>query len=77
MMGGKNFGRGVHALMLVEETTNTVGQVAVVGLSGGVQRSGCLTVSRSYFAPPRRAMRDKRRQRPFAPRNGNRLLIGS
>jgi hypothetical protein len=74
MVRSKNFGRGVHALMLVEEPTNIACKLPVVGLSGGVQRSGRLTASRSYFPPPFRAARDKTRQCPFAPRNGNRSL---
>jgi hypothetical protein len=74
MMGGKNLGRGVHALVLVEEPTNIGCKLPVVGLTSSVQRSGRLTVSCSYFAPPRRAARDKRRQYRFAPRNGNRSL---
>ena len=44
MMRGKDFGRGVHVGMLLEESANVTRERSVFGLPGRIQRSRCLLI---------------------------------
>ena len=55
MVGSEHLGRGIHALMLVEESAHIACKLSVVGLPGGVQRSGGLFIGTAYLAPTDRA----------------------
>ena len=77
MVGSEHLGRGIHALMLVEEGTHITGKLSVVGLSGGVQRSGGLFIGTAYLSPTDFAGCNERRQLIVAPRDGNGLFIGA
>ena len=71
MVRCKDFRRGIHPLMLVEEPTHIVCKVPVVGLPRGVQRGGSLAVGAAYRLPPLGAARDKCWQLCLALRNGS------
>lgn len=77
MVSCKNFGRGIHTLMLVEEGAHIAGKFPVVGLPGGVQRSGGLLIGAAYLLPAEGSGCDERRQLILAPRHCNGLLIGA
>ncbi len=51
MMCRKNFGRGIHTLMFVEERANIAGKLSVIDFPGGVQRSGGLLIGTAYLLP--------------------------
>ena len=61
MVGSEHLGRGIHALMLVEEGAHITGKRSVVGLPAGVQRSGGLFIGTAYLAPTDCAGGDERR----------------
>ena len=44
MTGSKNLGRGIHLVVLVEESANILGQLSILGIAGGIERSGGLSV---------------------------------
>ena len=77
MVCRKNFGRGIHTLMLVEEGAHIAGKLPVVGLPGGVQRSGGLLIGAAYLLPTSCAGCNERRQLILAPRDGDGLFIGA
>lgn len=77
MMPGKDFGRGVHLGMLVEESANVTRKLLVVGLPGGVQRSGSLFIRAAYLLPTECAGCDERRQLILAPRDGDCLFVSA
>lgn len=77
MVCRKNFGRGIHTLMLIEEGPHVIGKLPVIGLPGGVQRSGGLLIGTAYLLPAEGAGCDERRQLILAPRHRNGLLIGA
>ncbi len=62
MVCRKNFWRGIHALMLVEERANILGKLPVFRLPGGVQRIGGLLIGTAYLLPAECAGCDERRQ---------------
>ena len=51
MVCRKNFGCGVHALMLVEERANILGKLPVVRFPGGIQRICGLLIGTAYLLP--------------------------
>ena len=77
MVGSENLGRGIHALMLVEESAHIAGKLPVVGLAGSVQRSGSLFIGTAYLLPSDCAGCDERRQLILASRDGDGLFVGS
>ena len=58
----KDFGRGIHALALVEESADIACKLPVFNRPGGVKRSGSLTGCRPNLLPPLGAAGDKCRQ---------------
>ena len=42
MAGSKSLGRGIHLFVLVEEPSNILGQFSILGIAGGIERSGGL-----------------------------------
>lgn len=77
MMRRKNFGRGIHTLMLVEERANILGKLPVVRFPGGVQRICGLFIGTAYFLPAKCAGCDERRQLILALGDGDGLLVGA
>ena len=77
MVRSKNFWRGIHTLMLVEEGAHITCKLPVFGLPGGVQRRRGLFIGTAYLLPAERAGCDERRQLILAPRHCNGLLIGA
>jgi hypothetical protein len=63
--------------MLVEECPNILGEVSVIGLSGGVQRISGLLIGTAYLLPAECSGGDERRQVILAPRNRNGLFVGA
>ena len=74
---GKDFGGGIHALVLVEEAANVACKLPVSVCPGGIQCSGSLTVCDPYLLPPLRATRDECRQCCLAARYRDSLLVGA
>ena len=72
---GKDFGGGIHALVLAEEAANIACKLPVFSGPGGVQHSGGLTVCRSYRLPSLRTTRNERRQCCPAACYGDGLLV--
>ena len=77
MVCRKNFGCGVHALMLVEERANILGKFPVFRFPGGVQRSGGLFIGSANLLPAECAGCDERRQLILALGDGDGLLVGA
>lgn len=77
MVRRKNFGRGIHTLMLVEKGANIAGKLPVVRLPGVVQRIGGLPIGTAYLLPAERAGSDERRQLLFASRYSDGLVVGA
>ena len=75
MMPGKDFGRGVHVGMLVEESANVTSERPVVGLTGRIQRKRRLAVGMAYLLPARLAFGDKGWKLDLAPRNSHCLFV--
>lgn len=73
----KNFRRGIHALMLVEEGANILGKLPVLRLPGSVERIGSLLIGTAYLLPARRADDDERRQLVLPPRDGDGLFVSA
>ena len=77
MVCRKNFGCGVHALLLVEERANIFRKLKVVSLPGAVKRIGGLLIGTAYFLPAECAGCDERRQLILALGDGDGLLVGA
>ena len=77
MSCSKNFGRGIHTLMLVEEGSHIAGKLPVVRLPGGLQRICGLLIGTAYFLPAKCAGCDERRQLILALGDGDSLLVGA
>ena len=75
MMPGEDFGRGVHAGMLVEESGNVTRERSVFGLPGRIQRNRRLLIGVAYLLPARFAFGDKGWKLGLAPRNGDCLFV--
>ena len=75
MMPGKDFGRGVHVGMLVEESANVTRERPVFGLTGSIQRDRRLPVGVAYRLPARFAFGDKGWKLGLAPRNSDCLFV--
>lgn len=75
MMLGKDFGRGVHVGMLVEEAANVTCERSVISLPGRIQRSGRLAVGVADPLPARFAFGDKGWKLGLAARNRECLFV--
>ena len=75
MARGKDFGRGVHVGMLVEESANVTRERPVFGLPGRIQRSRRLAIGITYNLPARFAFGDKGWKLGLAPRNSDCLFV--
>ena len=75
MTRGKDFGRGVHVGMLVDESANVVRKRPVVNLPGRIQRGSRLLIGMEYLLPARFAFGDKRWKLSLAARNCDRLFV--
>ena len=75
MMRGKDFGRGVHFGMLVEESANITRERPVFGSPGRIQRYRGLAVGMAYRQPARFAFGDKGWKLGLAPRNSDCLFV--
>ena len=75
--GGKNFGCGIHALMLVEKGTNIARKLPVVRLPCSVQRIGGLLIGAAYLLPADCSDGDERRQLILTPRNRDGLFVSA
>ena len=76
-MEGKNFGRGIHIQVLVEECANILGEFLVIRLPGGVQRIGGLFIGTAYLLPTECSGGDERRQLILSLCDDNGLLVGA
>ena len=77
MVRGKNFGRGAHLRMSIEESANVTRERSVFGLPGRIQRSRCLLICMAYLLPARFAFGDKGWKLGLAARNGDGLFVGA
>ena len=75
MMTCKNFGRGFHVLMLVEEPANVLRERPVFGLTSRIQRNRRLLIGMAYRPPAPFAFGDKRWKLGLAPRDGDSLFV--
>ena len=75
MMPSKDFGRGVHVGMLVEESANVTRERPVFGLTGRIQRNRRLLIGVAYHLPARFAFGDKGWRLGLAPRDGDGLFV--
>lgn len=77
MMRGEYLGRGIHALMLVEEAANIARKLTVFDLPGDVERSGDLFICAAYLLPTECAGSDERWQLIVTARHGDGLFVGA
>ena len=75
MVRGKNFGRGIHLRMLVEESANIARKRPVFGLPSPIQRNCRLAVSVADLLPARFPFGDKGWKLGLALRNRECLFV--
>ena len=75
MMRSKDFGRGVHVGMLVEEPANVTRERPVFGLPGSIQRNRHLLIGMAYLLPARFAFGDKGWKLGLTTRSGDCLFV--
>jgi len=76
MTRGKDFGRGIHIGMLVEESANVTREPPIFGLPGRIKRGRRLAVGMTYPLPARFAFGDKGWKLSMTARNGEGLFVG-